>query len=132
MVHPTHNTMKTLLVAIGLIALAGTVHAQDKEKMAPKPTTAAAAHPTHNCMTADAKTWESLKLTPEQMNKVKTIQAQCMKECGPMMKTDPKMAMTMDKHEAQVKAVLTPAQYDAWMKWCAAQAAAPEMKKSGK
>ena len=52
-----------------------------------------------------------------------------MKECGPMMKTNPKMAMMMDKHEANVKAVLTPEQYENWMKWCAAQASAPAMKK---
>ena len=99
-------------------------------KMAPSPKPAAAmAHPAHNCMMASDNDWASLKLSAEQTTKVKAIQAECMKECGAMMKTDPKMATMMDKHEARVKEVLTPEQYASWMKWCGAQANAAPMKK---
>lgn len=86
-----------------------------------KPVVTTPAHPTHNCMMATDKDWASLKLTPDQTTKVKAIQEECMKSCGATMKTDPKMSTMMDKHEAQVKAVLTPEQYGNWMKWCAMQ-----------
>ncbi len=79
-------------------------------------------------MMADEKVWASLDLSPEQTEKVKAIQAECMKECAGMMKDDPSMAKMMDKHEPEVQAVLKPSQYDAWMKWCSAQATSTEAK----
>lgn len=86
------------------------------------------AHPAHNCMMASDKDWASLKLTAAQTGRVKAIQAACMKDCGARMKTDPKMSAMMDKHEAEVKTVLTADQYTQWMKWCAAQVQKPEIK----
>jgi Spy/CpxP family protein refolding chaperone len=122
---PTQTPMKYLMTAAALCIGMFTANAQDE---AAQPATMAPAHPAHNCMTATDKEWTSLKLTPDQTTKVKDIQATCMKECGAMMKTDPKMAQMMDKHEVEVKAVLTADQYDNWMKWCSSQANAPEEK----
>ncbi len=123
--------MKHLMTAAALcIGMFGAQAQTTPTKATPAAKPAVAmAHPMHNCMMASDKDWASLKLSAEQTEKVKGIQAECMKECGAMMKTDPKMAKMMDKHEANVKAVLTPEQYENWMKWCSAQASAAPMKK---
>jgi Spy/CpxP family protein refolding chaperone len=119
--------MKYLMTAAALCIgmLGAQAQGTTPAKPAPAKPTATAAHPAHNCMMATDKEWTSLKLTADQTTKVKAIQETCMKECGAMMKTDPKMAQMMDKHEAEVKAVLTPEQYSNWMKWCSTQAKAP-------
>lgn len=115
--------MKYLITAVALCLGLSNVQAQTTPEPSPATKPAAApAHAAHNCMTATDKDWTSLGLTAEQTTKVQSIQAECMKACGAMMKSDPKMGKMMDKHEADVKAVLTTGQYDSWMKWCAAQA----------
>ncbi len=115
--------MKLIIIAaaLGLGTLGAKAQTTPTEPAKAAPA-AQATHPTHNCMSATEKDWASLNLTAEQAAQVKTIQAECAKECGAMMKEDPALGKTMDKHEARVKAVLTPAQYDNWMKWCSAQA----------
>jgi Spy/CpxP family protein refolding chaperone len=121
--HKPNRTMKHVMIAaafcFGIMgAQAQTTPTTDPAKATPA---MQATHPAHNCMGASEKDWASLNLTAEQTTKVKAIQAECQKECGAMMKDDPSMGKAMDKHEARIKAVLTPAQYDNWMKWCTAQ-----------
>ncbi|MEO8734037.1 MAG: hypothetical protein ABI373_06885 [Flavobacteriales bacterium] len=70
------------------------------------------------------KDWASLDLTAEQKTKVKNIKEECMKASDKMKadNTDTKTSPMMDKYESEVKAVLTPAQYDKWVKWCSTRA----------
>lgn len=117
---PMKKVMFAVAMCIGMVS----AQAQTDSKMDNK-----MSHPAHNCMMASDKDWASLNLTPEQTTKVKAIQAECAKECAGKMKEDPKMAMAMDKHEAEVKSVLNADQYDKWMKWCASQPASSSMEK---
>jgi Spy/CpxP family protein refolding chaperone len=123
-----NRTMKHVMIAtalcFGMLGAQAQTTPTDPAKATPATQT---KHPAHNCMSATDKDWASLNLTAEQTTKVKVIQAECQKECGAMMKDDPSLGKTMDKHEARVKSVLTPAQYDNWMKWCSAQANSKEM-----
>ncbi len=79
----------------------------------------------HQCISiTDEAAWTSLGLKPDQMTRVKAIQADCAKACAAMTaeeKTKQERG-TMDKHEEQIKAVLTSEQYTNWRKWCAAKA----------
>ncbi|MEO8589143.1 MAG: hypothetical protein ABI432_07240 [Flavobacteriales bacterium] len=116
--------MRHVLIAAALCI--GTLGAQAQTGTTPAtPSSVPANHPSHNCMTATDKDWASLGLSAEQATKVKAIQVDHEKACAGKMSDDPTVTKRMDEHEAQVKAVLTPAQYDNWMKWCAAQASAP-------
>lgn len=67
----------------------------------------------------------SLGLSPEQQGKVRDIQAAHKKECAAhdATTTAEVKAKVADKHEAQVKEVLTPDQYTKWVAWCADQPA---------
>ena len=126
--------MRYLMIAAALCT--GMVGAQAQTTPAEKPATATQKpmqHPAHNCMMTSDADWTSLGLTAEQTTSVQAIQAECKKECAGKMKDDPSMMKMMDTHEARVKEVLTPAQYESWMKLCSAQAApakttAPEKK----
>ena len=71
----------------------------------------------------------SLGLTPEQMGKVRDIQAAHKKECAAHDATTTAEAKTKvsDKYKAQVKEVLTPDQYTKWLTWCAEQPAKSEV-----
>ncbi|QQR86728.1 MAG: hypothetical protein IPJ76_00450 [Flavobacteriales bacterium] len=71
----------------------------------------------------------SLGLTPEQMGKVRDIQASHKKECtaAEATKSVETKAKITDKHEAQVKEVLTLDQYTKWLTWCADQPAKTEV-----
>ncbi len=117
--------MKKLLIAAamstGLFAAQAQTAPAKPVTTRPQSATPVATHPAHNCMMADEKVWATFKLNADQTAKVKSIQAVCMKECASKMKTDPALTKLMDKHEAQVKTILTSAQYDSWMKWCSTQ-----------
>lgn len=117
--------MKQLMIAAALCF--GTMGAQAQTTPVESAKSAPDDHAAYNCMRATDKDWASLNLTAEQTSQVKAIQGECMKERGAMMKDNPGMGQSMDKHESRVKAVLTPAQYDNWMKWCSAQAGTKEM-----
>lgn len=71
------------------------------------------------------ETMTSLGLSPEQQGKVRDIQAAHKKECAAHDATTnaETKANVADKHEAQVKEVLTPDQYTKWVAWCADQPA---------
>lgn len=91
-------------------------------------TTARAIHTEngmHHCISiTDEAAWTSLGLKPDQLTRVKAIQAECTKACAAMT-AEEKAKMepgTMDKHEEQIKAVLTSEQYTNWRNWCAAKA----------
>lgn len=81
-----------------------------------------------DCLMSTDADWKALGLTADQMTKVKAIQAEHKKSCAAMkedatMKHDEagKAAMA-DAHEARIKEVLTPTQYDSWKKQCTAMA----------
>ena len=115
--------MNKLMIAAALCV--GTLCAQAQttpSKVDPNEGAQKSVHAQHNCMMATDKDWASLGLSAEQTTKVKVIQGECQTDCGAMTKDDPKMGMMMDKHEARVKEVMTAAQYDKWMTWCANQA----------
>lgn len=73
--------------------------------------------------------WTSLGLTPEQMGKVRDIQATHKKECAAHDASTAAEAKTKlaDKHEGQIKEVLTSDQYTKWMTWCSQQPAKTEV-----
>ena len=77
--------------------------------------------------TTDAE-WKALGLTAEQMTQVQSIQAEHKKQCTAMKdeagkKDEAAKAAIADQHEARIKEVLTPTQYDSWKKQCTAMAA---------
>ena len=84
--------------------------------------------PAHNCVASTTdKDWASLGLSADQTTKVKSIQTESMK-ANDKMKADhmeTKESPMMDKYEGEVKSVLTPEQYDKWVKWCTTRAAKP-------
>ncbi len=116
--------MKTLMIAAALCA--GMMSA--KAQSTPTDTKTSATTPQKpmahgkNCLSATDADWKSLGLTVEQQARVASIQAECKNECAGNVEGDASTAMIADKHESRIKEVLTPAQQDAWMKWCMAQA----------
>lgn len=80
----------------------------------------------HNCLTSTTdKDWSSLGLSSEQSAKVKELQTEWRKaESSKSVntKTATKTSPVMDSYEAKVKDVLTPEQYDNWVKWCSTHA----------
>lgn len=114
----TPRNMKYLMTAAALCLGMMTAKAQTEQ-------TAPMAPATHNCLASTTdKDWASLDLTAEQKTKVKNIKEECMKASDKMKadNTDTKTSPMMDKYESEVKAVLTPAQYDKWVKWCSTRA----------
>lgn len=81
-----------------------------------------AQHTSKNCLSATDADRKSLGLNADQQTKVPAIQAECKKECAAKKDGDASTAMIADKHEMRIKEVLTPAQHEAWMNWCTAQA----------
>ena len=131
--------MKTLMIAAALCAGMMSAHAQSTPtdtKTTPTESTPSATTPqkpvtqvdNKDCLKTSDAEWKALGLTAEQMTKVQAIQAEHKKDCAAMkdeagMKHDEATKAAMaDKHEERIKEVLTPAQNDAWMKWCTAQA----------
>lgn len=121
--------MKTLMMAAALCAGMMSAQAQSTPTETKTTTTTTQKPMAHtDClMTTDAG-WTALGLSPDQMTKVKDIQAEHQKSCAAMkdeagMKHDAVgMAMMADTHEAGIKEVLTPTQYDSWKKQCTAMA----------
>lgn len=79
-----------------------------------------------NCLTSTTdKDWTTLGLNAEQSAKVKELQAEWRaNESAKTVnaKTDARSAPVMDSYEAKVKDVLTPEQYESWVKWCSTHA----------
>ncbi len=89
----------------------------------------------HNCVTSTTnEDWKNLGLSEEQSAKVKDIQAECMKMEHNMKadQTTTKESPMMEKYEDRVKEVLTPDQYNKWVKWCSTHAQRGDMEKSNK
>lgn len=121
--------MKYLMMAAALCA--GTLSAQAQStptESTSSSATATAQKPTpqarKDCLKTTDADWKALGLTAEQMTQVKAIQAEHEKACTSMKKDDTAGAAAMvDQHEARIKEVLTPTQYDSWQKQCTAMAA---------
>lgn len=76
-----------------------------------------------DCLKTTEAEWKALGLTVEQMTEVKAVQAEHEKACAGMKKDDAAGAAAMvDQHEARIKELLTPTQYDSWQKQCTAMA----------
>lgn len=116
--------MTAAALCLGMLS----AHAQTELAVATQPAA-------HNCLASTTdKDWTSLALTADQTTKVKEIQGECMKASDKMKADhmDSKESPMLDKYEGQVKAVLTPEQYDKWVKWCNAHASAPAPDKTEK
>lgn len=110
--------MKTLLIAIGLVT-AFAVSANAQGTMTTSSTATAAAVVSKDClMQADASTWKTLGLNPDQIKRMDDIKARHEKECMAMGEAEKTMDAAKCKHEDEVKAVLTSAQYTRWQEWC--------------
>lgn len=108
--------MKTTILTLGFALF--TLGAVAQETMsAPPPATVKGDK--HACIMASADTWTSLGLNADQIAKVKDIQASCKKEYDASKADATKATASVNKHEEQLKAVLTPEQYTKWSQWCA-------------
>lgn len=111
--------MKYLMTTAALCLSLMTVQAQS-ERTAPMAATS------HNCLTTTTdKDWAGLGLSAEQTAKVKEVQMECMKVSDKLKadNMDSKNSPMLDKYEGKVKEVLTPAQYEKWVKECSTHAA---------
>lgn len=110
--------MKYLMTAAALCLGMMTVQAQTGK-------TAPMVPMSHNCLSSTTdKDWAGLALSTEQTAKVKEIQSECMKVSDKLKadNVDTKISPMLDKYEGKVKEVLTPAQYDKWVKGCSTHA----------
>lgn len=128
--------MKNLMMAAALCAGMMSANAQSTPtapKTAPAENKTTATTPQKpmahtDCLMSTDADWKALGLTADQMTKVKAIQDEHKKSCAAMkdesgMKhDDASKAAMVDAHEARIKEVLTPAQYDSWKKQCMAMA----------
>ena len=80
------------------------------------------------------KDWSSLGLTKDQTAQVKAVQADWRKEEGSKTmdsKTGTKESPMANSYEAKVQSVLSPEQYENWLKWCSTHANTGVKKASG-
>ncbi len=82
-----------------------------------------------DCLKTTEADWKALGLTAQQLTEVKAVQAEHEKACSSMTKDEAGMkkddaakAEMTDAHEARIKELLTPTQYDSWKKQCTAMA----------
>lgn len=107
--------MKATILTLGLaLVLAVSATAQST----PSSTMQTAKGDRHACIMADDAAWTSLGVSKEQLTRVHEIQAACKSNYSTAKDTDTKTA-SVSKHEGELKAVLTPEQYEKWQKWCA-------------
>ena len=128
--------MKYLMMAAALCAGVMSAQAQSTpaetkgtSTTATTPQKPAAQADNKDCLKTSDAEWKALGLTTEQMTKVKAIQDEHTKACASMKKDeagvkrdDASSAALADKHEASIKEVLSPTQYDSWKKQCTAMA----------
>lgn len=79
------------------------------------------------------KDWGSLGLNSEQAAQVKQLQADWRKEESSKAaeaKAGTKESPIMDSYEAKVQSVLSPEQYQNWVKWCSTHASKPMKQKA--
>jgi hypothetical protein len=71
---------------------------------------------------ADASVWTAIGLNDEQMERVKAIQGTCRTDCMATKENGaqdaPVSKAIVEKHEQEVKQVLTPDQWAKWQAWC--------------
>ena len=118
---------RTLLPAVVVLMSATTATAQSALVAAnTTETVSAAVAVSDDCvMKTSAEAWTSLGLSKDQLTKVQEIQSVHRKECG-AMKAEEKAedkAELAEKHQSQIKEVLTADQYNKWLAWCAQQPA---------
>jgi len=70
----------------------------------------------------DAATWNSLKLTSDQLERVRRIQEACAEECNVAGARKPE-GRTITSADgttvvSELKNVLSPEQYATWVAWC--------------
>jgi hypothetical protein len=122
--------MKNLMIAAALCAGMMSAQAQSTPTDNKGTTTTPATTPqkpvtqvdNKDCLRTTEADWKAMGLTADQLTKVKDIQAEHEKACAGMKKDDASKTMMTDKHEARIKEVLTPTQYDAWKKQCTSMA----------
>ena len=110
--------MKTTILTLGFALLCAISANAQSTPSSTAPTKDPAKGDRHACIMAGADTWTTLGLSADQVTKVKEIQASCKADYG-MAKEKDAQNTSVAKHEAELKAVLTPEQYTNWTKWCA-------------
>ena len=109
--HQQLNTMRSHLFSI-VALLALSANAQNTPTSIDEP-----------CLLATNKeTWASLGLSAEQIAKVEGLQTTCKTACAAVSETGERdvktAAAVMEKHEDEVRKVLTEEQYNKWQTWC--------------
>lgn len=72
----------------------------------------------HKCIMFGAEKWQKLGLTEQQRASVAEIQASCKREYTAAVNAGRDASVTVDAHEARLRTVLTPEQYETWKGWC--------------
>lgn len=70
---------------------------------------------------APEETWKTLGLSPDQITKVKDLQARCSASKNDTEKD----AASRAEHEKELASILTSEQYANWQKWCKEKGSAP-------
>lgn len=73
-----------------------------------------------DCLKTTDADWKALGLTAEQMTQVKAVQDEHQQACAGMKKDEARTDALLDQHETRIKALLSPTQYESWMKQCTA------------
>ena len=83
------------------------------------------ANSSKNCLTSTTdKDWSSLGLSKEQTAQVKQVQSDWLAENAKVAdaKAGTMASPMMNSYEGKVQAVLSPEQYENWVKWCSTHA----------
>ncbi|MEO7081783.1 MAG: hypothetical protein ABIY71_09660 [Flavobacteriales bacterium] len=83
------------------------------------------ANSSKNCLTSTTdKDWSSLGLSKEQTTQVKQVQSDWLAENAKVadVKAGTMASPMMNSYEGKVQAVLSPEQYENWVKWCSTHA----------
>ncbi len=73
----------------------------------------------HKCIMFGAEKWQKLGLSDAQQAEVAKIQASCEQDHNAAVSAGKDASASVDAHEARLKTVLTPEQYETWTSWCA-------------
>lgn len=122
----TRRNMKYLMTAAALCLGMWSAQAQTGTPATIQPAN-------HNCLASTTdKDWARLDLNAEQTTKVKAIQGESMKANDKLKadNMDSKESPMLNKYEEELKKVLTPAQYEKWVKECSTRAGKPTENKN--
>jgi Spy/CpxP family protein refolding chaperone len=104
--------MKHLFLALALLSFGGGVHAQNRTT-SPEPTSQEA---NKACEVPDMQAVKNLNLNESQLVKIREIHADIERECAAVRDESGMVdADIMTRHQARIKDVLTPSQYEEYV-----------------